>query len=77
MPETKEIEFYVMVDQDGDFGIDTDRDNLPDRYREEISMEGLEASRVLHLKLTVQLPTPTVVQATIPDTDGPVSAIIS
>lgn len=77
MADTKEIEFYVMVDQDGEFVIDTDKDNLQDRYHEEISTEGLGASRVLHVKIDVTLPKPTVVQATITGMDGPVSAIIS
>lgn len=68
MSETKEIEFYLMIDQDGEFAIDTDQDNLLDKYRDEISETGPAASRVLHFKLNV--PTPTIVSTLVTATIG-------
>ena len=75
--QTTDLEFFVMVDQDGDFVIDTDPDNLGSRYEDEISSTPPNASRVFSFKLTVPLPKPTEVTAVVPDTDGPVNITIS
>ncbi len=74
---TQEIEVHVMIDGDGDYVVDKDPDNLGSRYEEEISSTPPNVSRVFSLKLIVPLPKPTVVQATIPDTDGPVTVTVS
>ncbi len=77
MSETKEIEFFVMIDEHGEFVLDADPDNVMTRYRDEIAESGPEASRVFHLKLTLPLPKPTVVQGIIADTDGPINIAVS
>lgn len=77
MSETKEIEFFVMIDEQGEFVVDQDADNVMTKYRDEVAECGPETSRVFHLKLTLPLPKPTVVQGTIPDTDGPINITIS
>lgn len=77
MTDTKEIEFYIMIDQDGDFVVDSDADNLGQRYEDELTSTPPNGSRVFHLKLTVPLPKPTVVSATIPDTDGEVTVTVA
>lgn len=75
--EPAEIEFYIFIDQDGDFVLDTDFNSLGAKYVEEVSDSVPNATRVLHLKLTVPLPGPIAVSATIPDTDGPVTVTVS
>jgi hypothetical protein len=77
MTDTKEIELHVMIDGDGDFVVDTDPDNLGSRYEDEVNSTPPNISRVFSFKLTVPLPKATVVQATIPDTDGPVTVTVS
>lgn len=64
-----------MVDQSGDFVLDTDQDNLMDRYHEVVAESGPEASRVLHFELSMPLPknVATVIEAAIGNekaTDG-------
>lgn len=78
MTDTKEIEFSILIDQDGDFVVDTDADNLGSRYEDEVTSTPPNASRVFTFKLTVPLPKPTVVSAVVPDKgDEPVNITIS
>jgi hypothetical protein len=74
---TTEIEIFVMIDQDGDYVIAKDADDLGSRYEEEIHSSPPNATRVFALKLTVPMPKATVVTATLPDTDGPVTVTVS
>ena len=77
MTDTKEIEFSIMIDQDGDFVVDVDPDNLGSRYEDEINSTPPNASRVFTFKLTVPLPKPSVVSAVVPDKNEPVNMTIS
>ena len=74
---TREIEIFVFIDQDGDFVVDTDPDNIGSRYVDEISDAVPNATRTFHLKLTLPLPKATVVSATIPDTDAQITVTVS
>lgn len=78
MSDTTEIEFFVMVDQDGDYAVHTDESELGQAYADTILDTPPNASRVFHFKLTVPLPRATEVVATIPDKgDEPVNIAIS
>ena len=76
--ETKEIEFSIMIDGDGDFVVDSDADNLGSRDEDEVCSTPPNVSRVFTFKLTVPLPKPAPVTAVVPDKgDEPVNLTIS
>lgn len=76
--ETTEIEFSILIDQDGDFVIAKDVDELGDLYENDISSTAPSRSRTLTFKLTVPLPRATEITATVPDKgDEPVNIEIS
>ncbi len=72
-----ECEIFLYVDQDGDFVVAKDVDELADKYSDEITSEVPANVRIFALKLTVPLPTVTAVSAALPDTDGPVTVTIT
>lgn len=74
--ETTEISVAILIDQDGDFVVHKDADELGDTDDSEIG--GIpRLSRVVVLKLTVPMPKALEVAATIPDTDGPVTVTVT
>lgn len=51
------IELWVRVDENGDFGMGTDADTADEQYGENVgSLDGL-SSRLVCVKLEVELPT--------------------
>ena len=79
-PETKEIEFYLCIDQNGEFVVDEFADVVAVRYGEEVTDRNDNPAafhRVFHFKFVVPLPQPTAVSATVPDTDGLVTVVVS
>lgn len=75
--QTTEIEVAIMIDQDGDYVIHKDADELGDTWDNEIGGSTPRLTRVVVLKLTVPLPKALVAEAAIPDTDGPVSVTVT
>ena len=78
--ETKEVEFYLCIDQNGEFIVDKFAENIAIRYAEEVTDQvaaPATSHRVFHFKFVVPLPSPTVVAATVPDTDGLVTVVVS
>lgn len=65
--EMTEIEFSILIDQDGDFVVAKDADELGTTYEDEISSTAPNASRTFTFKLMVPLPRATEVAATVPD----------
>lgn len=74
---TAECEFFLYVDQDGDFVVAKDESELPDKYSEEITSNIPTNVKVFSIKLVVPLPKVTEVKATIPDTDGEVTVTVA
>jgi len=70
MTETKEIEFWIAIDADGEFCVDTDC--------AEDAANGIGGiTRVFAFKVTLPLPKPTEVAVAVPDTDQPVNVTVS
>ncbi len=75
--QTTEIEISILVDDCGNVVVDTDPDNLGQRYEDEVG-SAPNNSRVFTLKLTVPLPKATVLAAVLPDKgEDPVNITIS
>lgn len=74
---TTECEIFLYVDQDGDFVVAKDVDELPDKYSDEVTSSIPANVRVFSFKLVVPLPKVTEVKATIPDTDGEVTVTVA
>ena len=73
--ELHEIEIWIAVNNDGDFVVNVDcaEDALSDLH----STHTNEAARVYAMKVKVPLPKVIEVQATIPETDGPVTVTVA
>lgn len=75
--ETTKIEISFMIDCDGNVVVDTDPDNLGNRYEEEVSSTAPNSSRTYTLKVTVPTPKPIALSAVIPDKgDEPVNITV-
>lgn len=59
----KEIEVWVIVDADGEYGVGVDEETAGDSYSDNGSSN---ARRVIRVVLNVPLPTVTEVEATLP-----------
>lgn len=74
---TTECEIFLYVDQDGDFVVAKDIDELADKYSDEVTSNVPANVKVFSIKLVVPLPKVTAARATIPDTDGEVTVTIA
>lgn len=61
-----DVEVWLMVDDDGDYVVAVDESTLGERWADEIG--GFCGARVVKIALKVEVPTPTVVSATVPYT---------
>lgn len=52
----KEIEVFILIDEDGDFVAHADESALGQMYREEVGGDPALARRIIKLKLNVPLP---------------------
>lgn len=70
-----EIEFYLAIDNNGEFVISTDD---AETANEELR-SGVNSEAVKVVKITLNVPLPKVVEVagTLPDTDGPVTLTIA
>ncbi len=63
----QEIEFFVLIDENGEFAIHADETELQTAYDEGVgTATGELAMRKVHVKLTVPLPRASVVEAKLP-----------
>lgn len=67
MAQTTVASIYVGVTANGEVVVDMDPDTLGARYDETIGGEAPSAMRVFELELTLPLPEPTKLTATVPD----------
>lgn len=76
MPALTEIEVNILIDENGSYAVETDIDNLKDRYESDIAeLNGTLAYRLV--KLTVKVPTPTPAVATITVPALPSDAVVA
>lgn len=75
MSNLHEIEFWVAINEEGEFVINVD--GASDATCELEGNSHNEAIRVMHFKFNVPLPKVVEVQATIPETDGPVNVTVT
>lgn len=70
----KEVEVWVIVDADGEYGVGFDEDTAADDYSNNGSSS---IRRVVRVTLNVPLPTVTEVEATLPalPSDGVVASV--
>lgn len=71
------IEIFVMVDQDGDYVVHKDQDELNQAWDDEYSSGPVGNVRVFAMSLRVPRPQAVAVSATIPNTDGPVTITVA
>ena len=74
---TTECEIFLYVDQDGDFVVAKDIDELADKYSDEVTSNVPANVQVFSIRLVVPLPKVTAAQATIPDTDDEVTVTVA
>lgn len=70
-----EIEFFIAINDCGDFVINAD--DPADALSTLTADSGGDATKVIKIKLNVPLPKVAEVAGTLPDTDGPVSLTIN
>ncbi len=61
-----EIEIWVVVDENGDYAISKDRDDLHDAYESDINGNTDLARRVIRVRLNMPLPKPLEISGTVP-----------
>jgi hypothetical protein len=71
MPDTSEIELYVMIDSQGDYVVAADPDDLVELFQETHS--GVSTvTAVYSVQLTVPTPAARVIRAQVTKNDAPV-----
>lgn len=71
MSEKVAIEVHILVDEDGNFVVDPDLDNLTAKYSEDFG-DVPAVTRVYTLDLTVPRPSPELIQAAVEGEPGEV-----
>ena len=66
MAEIKEVEMFLMIDENGDYVIATEEGNLGDAYDEDIDGGSDTARRIICVKLKVPLPQIVTLVASVP-----------
>lgn len=67
------VEFYVLLDENGDYVVGKDEDAVRAAWVNEIGDDVLMCMRCLHLRLDVPTPEPLILTATVPaEQTGPV-----
>ena len=68
--EYAEIEVWVMVDENGDYGVGRDTDSMASDYVDNIGNDDTCSKR--HIKLTIKVPKPKPLEVTftLPDEAG-------
>jgi hypothetical protein len=66
MDNLTEIEFYIGIDQDGDFVVVKDEGDVGDRFNEEVGVHP-NLLKVIKMTLNVPLPKAVEVAGTVPD----------
>lgn len=59
----KTIDVWVLIDENGDYVISNEEDELADKYDNDIGLGAATARRVLHLLITADLPETLVLEA--------------
>lgn len=74
-----QVELWVCIDAVGDYGIGKDEDAAKEQYEQDIGdLSDASGFRCYQLNLSVPLPVPVVLSATVPaDADGPVALTVS
>jgi hypothetical protein len=68
MSALTEIEVCVLVNEHGEYAVESDVANLKDRYEADIGeLDGTLAYRLVRLKVNVPTPTAAVATITVPD----------
>ncbi len=64
-----DVEFWIIVTENGDYQIGLDADDLKTRYEESIDADGdrTVATRLVKVKLSVPTPVPVELSATVAD----------
>ena len=60
-------EFFLMIDEDGDFVIAKDKDGLGEVYENEVTADNGLARRIVKLSLNVAPPKPLTVTGDVPE----------
>ncbi len=64
MPALTEITVLILIDENGDYAVHNEPDDIKERYEEEVGeIDGALAYRLV--RLTVKVPTPVAATATI------------
>ena len=71
MPDTTEIEIFIMVDSQGDYVTATDVDDLPELFQE-VHSGATAVTAVYSVQLTVPTPAARVIKAQVTKDDAPV-----
>jgi hypothetical protein len=74
MTTTTQIQVWVLVDGAGDYAVGVDRDTTEERFGE-VGSGG--PRRPVCVKLTIPLPEPVVLTATVPAQRSDVSAVLA
>lgn len=72
-----EIEFFVMVNADGEYVVHREESELGDQWDSDIGGSAPINTRTYAIKLAVPVPKVIEVSATLPNTDGPVTVTVA
>lgn len=73
---SNQVEVFVLIDEAGDYVVAKDRDDLKDKYEEEIGGD-LIGSRVITMTMNVELPTPIVATIDVPIVKGALKVAVA
>lgn len=74
--EMLDVEVWVMVDEDGNYAVHHDKDELEQRYEEEVGRTSGAATRVVRVALKVPCPRPVEVVANVAEESGAVAVSV-